>query len=151
MYSRNWIEKTSKERMILKDYRKRKSLSVRARLIWAFTMTLLIPSIAIGIFSYMKSDNLYYNELSDKSRENVDLINSLVTKEISPIINDAEYLAAYFNKDWQDADALKELDKYNALHNRVSVVALTLEAIVFYVIHIMKCRLIIIRFCARGI
>lgn len=113
--------------MILKDYRKRKSLSVRARLIWAFTMTLLIPSIAIGTFSYMKSDNLYYNELSDRSRENVDLINSLVTKEISPIISDAEYLAAYFNKDWKDADALKELDKYNALHTSVSVVALTLE------------------------
>lgn len=113
--------------MILKEYRKRKSLSVRARLIWAITMALLIPSIAIGTFSYMKSDNLYYNELSDKSRENVDLINTLVTKEISPIISDAEYLAAYFNKDWQDAAALKELDKYNALHNSVSVVALTLE------------------------
>lgn len=112
--------------MILKE-RKRKSLSVRARLIWALTMTLLIPSIAIGAFSYMKSDDLYYKELNDKSRENVDLINSLVTKEISPIISDAEYLAGYFNKDWQDENALKELDKYNALHNSVSVVALTLE------------------------
>ncbi len=100
---------------------------MRARLIWAFTLTLLIPSIAIGTFSYMKSDNLYYNELSDSSRENVDLINTLVTKEITPIISDAEYLASFFNKDWQDADALKELDKYNALHNSVSVVALTLE------------------------
>ncbi len=111
----------------MKNHRKRGTLSVRARLIWAFTLTLLIPSFAIGTLSYMKAANQYQAELSKNSRENVDLLNSLISEEIAPILDDAEYLAAYFNKDWQDAELLKEIEKYNALHSSVSVVNLAME------------------------
>jgi len=113
--------------VIMKNHRKRRGLSVRARLIWAFTLTLLIPSIAIGSFSYLKSSDQYHKELSKSSRENVDLLNTLISNEISPIQSDVEYLAASFNKNVQDADALKELEKYNALHSNVSVVNLAIE------------------------
>ncbi|MGE7092908.1 methyl-accepting chemotaxis protein [Lysinibacillus sp. NPDC048646] len=111
----------------MKNHRKQGNLSVRARLIWAFTLALLIPSFAIGTFSYMKAANQYQAELSNNSRENVNLINSLISEEIAPILDDAEYLAAYFNKDWQDAELLKEIEKYNALHSSVSVVNLAME------------------------
>ncbi|MGN4124155.1 methyl-accepting chemotaxis protein [Lysinibacillus sphaericus] len=111
----------------MKNHRKRGNLSVRARLILAFTLMLLIPSFAIGTLSYMKAANQYQAELSKNSRENVDLLNSLISEEIAPILDDAEYLAAYFNKDWQDAELLKEIEKYNALHSSVSVVNLAME------------------------
>jgi len=111
----------------MKNHRKRRGFSMRARLIWAFTLTLLIPSIAIGTFSYLKASDQYDKELSNSSRENVDLLNTLISNEISPIQSDAEYLAASFNKNVQDADALKELEKYNALHSNVSVVNLAIE------------------------
>ncbi|WP_198516327.1 methyl-accepting chemotaxis protein [Lysinibacillus xylanilyticus] len=100
---------------------------MRARLIWAFALILLIPSIAIGSFSYLKSSNQYHKELSESSRENVDLLNTLISNEISPIQSDVEYLSAAFNKNVQDADALKELEKYNALHSNVSVVNLAIK------------------------
>ncbi|PJO41648.1 chemotaxis protein [Lysinibacillus xylanilyticus] len=111
----------------MKNHRKRRGLSVRARLIWAFALILLIPSIAIGSFSYLKSSNQYHKELSESSRENVDLLNTLISNEISPIQSDVEYLSAAFNKNVQDADALKELEKYNALHSNVSVVNLAIK------------------------
>ena len=113
--------------VILKNHRKQRSLSVRTRLIWAFTLILLIPSIAIGTFSYMKASDQYQQELSNSSRKNVKLLNTLISDEISPILSDTEYLANFFNKNVQDAEALKELEKYNALHSNVSVVNLAIE------------------------
>lgn len=79
----------------------------------------------------MKASDQYHKELSDSSRENVKLLNTLISDEISPILSDAEYLAKFFNKNVQDAEALKELEKYNALHSNVSVVNLAIEGHTF--------------------
>ncbi len=75
----------------------------------------------------MKASDQYQQELSNSSRKNVKLLNTLISDEISPILSDTEYLANFFNKNVQDAEALKELEKYNALHSNVSVVNLAIE------------------------
>jgi methyl-accepting chemotaxis protein len=70
------------------------SSSIKKRLIISFALILLIPSLAIGVFSYLTAKSTVDDQMLQTATENVNLLNFTITKFIQPQIENMEYFAA---------------------------------------------------------
>jgi hypothetical protein len=67
------------------------SNSVKKRLILSFALILLIPGLAIGGFSYLTAKSTVDVQMLQTANENVNLLNSTITKFIQPQIDNIKY------------------------------------------------------------
>ncbi|WP_226665990.1 methyl-accepting chemotaxis protein [Metabacillus litoralis] len=84
-------------KMIKKYYRSlldlNKRLTVRMKLIIAFSIVLLIPSISIGLISYHSAKSEIEKSMLQTARESVQLINTSLNSQLEPIQEDINYFA----------------------------------------------------------
>ncbi|QDP39353.1 methyl-accepting chemotaxis protein [Radiobacillus deserti] len=86
--------------------RKKKTGSIRNKLILSFVLILLIPSLTIGALSYYFSYKKVENTIHENAQTNVDLIDKEVTDLFKPKENDLRYLVKTI-----DSDMLESSDK----------------------------------------
>ncbi|WP_036605056.1 methyl-accepting chemotaxis protein [Paenibacillus assamensis] len=67
--------------------------SVRTRLILAFALILIVPSLSIGLFSYDAAKFIVQEEIVDAAKENVMLLNDKVTTMVLDAKSDVQFLA----------------------------------------------------------
>lgn len=73
-------------------------LSIRSKLFFAFLFILLIPSVTIGVSSYVNAKNKVQEKIQISAKQNVDIIDRYLTSYISPKMNDTVIYAGRFNK-----------------------------------------------------
>ncbi|MCR8846531.1 methyl-accepting chemotaxis protein [Paenibacillus sp. SC116] len=95
--------------------------SVRTRLILAFAIILIIPSLSIGLFSYNQAKAIVQNEIVDAAGENVMLLNDKVTSLIEDGMSDVQFLArlvqANGDKGEEGSPTRKLVNHYQAQHS----------------------------------
>lgn len=100
-----------------------KGFTVKKRLLLAFAFILIVPSVSIGILSYMNASQELESALSSTAQREADLLNTLITKEIQPIVDQAEYYSSLFTIDWTEEEILQELKQYNTVEPSIESVA----------------------------
>ncbi|TXC92160.1 HAMP domain-containing protein [Metabacillus litoralis] len=84
-------------KMIKKYYRSlldlNKRLTIRMKLIIAFAIVLLIPSVSIGLISYQSAKSEIEKSMLQTARESVQLINTSLNSQLEPIQEDINYFA----------------------------------------------------------
>lgn len=102
----------------------RRSISVKVRLILTFIFILFVPSIVIGSISYINASKEFQSELSNSAMQQVEQLDTLITKEIRPVIEQAKYYRTIISSHWTEKEIIKELDKYNRIEERVESVTI---------------------------
>ncbi|MGF7045886.1 methyl-accepting chemotaxis protein [Paenibacillus sp. DS2015] len=74
-------------------FRKRLDFTIKTRLIIAFIVILLVPSISIGWFSYQKAATSVTNQIIENAEQAVRFSDTQITSLISSAIADKEYLS----------------------------------------------------------
>lgn len=94
--------------------------NLKPKLILAFSLILIIPSLSIGIISYITAKNAVEKELLAGIGVNLDLLNLTIGNTILPKINDIEYMSETITSqlyDGEDSPELRrKLDQYANLH-----------------------------------
>ncbi|WP_202080483.1 methyl-accepting chemotaxis protein [Caldalkalibacillus salinus] len=70
------------------------SMTVRNRLIIAFLVILLIPTGALGIFSYQSADGEITDQIMNNTEEKIDAVNYDLSQLIQTTFEDLEYLSS---------------------------------------------------------
>lgn len=70
-----------------------KKLTIRTKLIIAFAVVLLLPSISIGFISYHSAKSEIEKSMMQTARESVQLINTSLNTQLEPIQEDINYFA----------------------------------------------------------
>lgn len=98
----------------------RRGFSVRSKLILSFALLLIIPSLAIGGFSFQSAKQNMEQEVLRGAQKDVELLSLLIHDTISPKISDVDYFSAHINKqDFAGDDSplvRSRLDQYHSLH-----------------------------------
>ncbi|MNK39039.1 Methyl-accepting chemotaxis protein McpB [compost metagenome] len=121
------MKKKEKEKKIKssgENKNKRKTrLTIRKKLIIAFTGILLIPSILIGAVIFVTSASSLIGEVTNNSKETVKLINQLVDEKISDKTLNVEFLGRNITPekltDAGKPQLVSELDNYLGLNTDV--------------------------------
>ncbi|GEN34650.1 methyl-accepting chemotaxis protein [Aneurinibacillus danicus] len=72
---------------------------LRAKLNVAFAITLLVPSLLIGIFSYQTARTKVENQLTEAAKQNVQLLNHTINQMLEAKKQEVEFLAGYLQAD----------------------------------------------------
>nr|WP_106779343.1 methyl-accepting chemotaxis protein [Lysinibacillus timonensis] len=103
--------------------------NLRPKLILAFALVLMIPSIVIGASSYFAAQKAIEQELLFSIEENVNILNLSIDNAILPKLNDADKLASMLTStDLQDQNIarVEEIFKqYVELHPEVDAIYVT--------------------------
>ncbi|MEJ8547533.1 cache domain-containing protein [Brevibacillus borstelensis] len=97
-----------------------KGFSVRFKLILSFALLLIVPTLAIGGFSFQSAKQNMEQEVLQGAKKDVELLNLIIQDTISPKINDVGYFSDHLAK--QDFAASgpslvkSRLDQYHGLH-----------------------------------
>lgn len=83
--------------------------SLRRKLILSFALVLLIPSLIIGLASYMSAETHLQEEITSSANENVQLLNSLIDATVQSKKEQADFLAARFNQNLFEDPSYREL------------------------------------------
>jgi methyl-accepting chemotaxis protein len=67
--------------------------SIRTKLIFAFAIILLLPSLVIGGTSYERAKGKVKEKIVQSAQGNVELLDKFITRTIEPAIKEVEYLA----------------------------------------------------------
>lgn len=98
-------------------------MKIRTKLIGAFALVLLLPSLIIGFISYEKAKDQLEQEIMSGAKENIQLLDMMINQSIQPRINDVEYLSKIVNASHYESvntDKLREkLSQYAKLHPEV--------------------------------
>lgn len=73
---------------------KQKKKSIRSKLIWAFAVILLVPSLLIGITSYRTAKEKVEQQLVQSAEQNVVLLDNLLTRTIESELKDVKHLSS---------------------------------------------------------
>ncbi|WCN38023.1 methyl-accepting chemotaxis protein [Aneurinibacillus uraniidurans] len=99
---------------------KQKKKSIRSKLIWAFAVILLVPSLLIGVTSYMTAKEKVEDQLIQSAKQNVVLLDRLLTSTIEPELRDVKHLASLVHGttfQGEERNAIqKSLEGLQALH-----------------------------------
>ncbi|KGR80283.1 methyl-accepting chemotaxis protein [Ureibacillus manganicus] len=106
----------------MKKQKSKRRVSVKVRLIVAFILILLLPSVTIGSISYINASKEFQGELKGSALQQVEQLDTLITREIRPIIDQAKYYSTIISGNWSEREILRELDKYNSIEERVESV-----------------------------
>ncbi|MEH7389834.1 methyl-accepting chemotaxis protein [Bacillus sp. JJ1474] len=107
------------------------ALTIRKKLMLSFILILLVPSVTIGLSSYLNAQSNIKEKIQISSRENVLVIDKFITSFIEPKGNAASYFAGSFNKgsfsEEQVQKTIEQLKEYQVLHPEAMVVYIGLE------------------------
>ena len=97
--------------------------SIKFRLVFAFAIVLLIPTLTVSFFSYNNTENLIFEEHESTAEQNLNLLNSKITETIQPKLQQLSYLSSYISQDTLDNnDKINSLfDEYLALHPEINI------------------------------
>jgi methyl-accepting chemotaxis protein len=84
--------------MIVKETRTKKTIwTLRNKLILAFLLILLVPSLSIALVTYKSSSNAVQTQLYSSATQGVTTANSIIEYAIAGKIKDVRYLAEHLN------------------------------------------------------
>lgn len=97
--------------------------SIKYRLIIAFAIVLLIPTLTVSFFSYNNTKNLIYEEHESAAEQNLNLLNIKITETIQPKLQQLSYLSTYITQETLENDEkINSLfDEYLALHPEINI------------------------------
>ncbi|WP_369901106.1 methyl-accepting chemotaxis protein [Bacillus manliponensis] len=97
-----------------------KKASIKTKLLLAFIVILVLPSITIGWTSYQTAEKSLSESMIGTAKDNVDILDSIITKEIEAKHVDVTYFAKTFNKAIYEQEGvegiLSRLESYKSLH-----------------------------------
>jgi methyl-accepting chemotaxis protein len=95
-------------------------LTIKKKLIWVFSLILLLPSFFIGYFSFQSAKDKISQEMVQTSSQSANLLNHLIDSTINPKLKDADYLSWEINHQMiqgKESPLIKlKLDQYVKLH-----------------------------------
>lgn len=97
--------------------------SIKFRLVFAFAIVLLIPTLTVSFFSYNNTENLIFEEHESTAEQNLNLLNSKITETIQPKLQQMSYFSSYISQDTLENDnKINSLfDEYLALHPEINI------------------------------
>ncbi|MBN6186700.1 methyl-accepting chemotaxis protein [Aneurinibacillus sp. BA2021] len=101
---------------------KKKRKSIKSKLIMAFAVILLLPSLVIGGVSYETAKRKVEEKIVHSAEENVHVLDALITRTIEPGIKDVQFMAATFagaGAQANQADMLEKLAAFQQLHPEI--------------------------------
>jgi len=94
--------------------------TVRKKLILAFTLILLVPSLTVGLLAYDKAKDSTEQQLLDKAEENTMLLNNMIEDSLKPQIDNLNVLTKQVSSKWYQGKESKPVrsvfDQYKAFH-----------------------------------
>lgn len=99
-------------------------LTIKKKLILAFALVLIIPSILIGTFSYLSAKRELEKSILSAADESIGAINRNINNIFTPKENDLEYFTtAILREEFKDTEALQaKFDQYTKLHKEASAI-----------------------------
>ncbi|WP_091223395.1 methyl-accepting chemotaxis protein [Paenibacillus sp. BC26] len=94
------------------------ALTLRNKLILAFTAILLIPSLAIGWFSYGTAKDQIEERMNATVNENVRVLDQMLTGYVEPIRRDVDFLSQSLSAA-DPVDLRGKLEKFGKLHPEI--------------------------------
>lgn len=104
--------------------KRKKSFSVKVRLIVAFIFILILPSVTIGSISYINASKEFQAELESSALQQVEQLDYLITREIRPIIDQAKYYSTIISSNWSEKSIIQELERFNKIEESVESVVI---------------------------
>ncbi|MGN7479383.1 methyl-accepting chemotaxis protein [Solibacillus silvestris] len=97
--------------------------SIKSRLIFAFAVVLLFPTLTVSLFSYSNTKNLIFEEQESSAELNLNLLNSKITETIQPKLQQLSYFSSYISQDMLEnrGKINSLLDEYLALHPEIGI------------------------------
>ncbi|MEK4384387.1 methyl-accepting chemotaxis protein [Solibacillus sp. FSL W7-1464] len=97
--------------------------SIKYRLIFAFAIVLLLPTLTVSFFSYNNTKNLIYEEHESTAEQNLNLLNTKITETIQPKLQQLSYFSSYISQDILENDDKFNLlfDEYLGLHPEINI------------------------------
>ena len=97
--------------------------SIKSKLIFAFTIVLLLPTLAVSLFSYNNTKSLISESQLSASETNLHTLNTNITNIIQPKMQHLNYFSSYISKDMTvQSDKINSLlDEYLATNSDVSI------------------------------
>ncbi|WP_342574634.1 methyl-accepting chemotaxis protein [Solibacillus sp. FSL K6-1781] len=97
--------------------------SIKFRLVFAFAIVLLIPTLTVSFFSYNNTENLIFEEHESTAEQSLNLLNSKITETIQPKLQQMSYFSSYISQDTLENDnKINSLfDEYLALHPEINI------------------------------
>ncbi|WP_245884540.1 methyl-accepting chemotaxis protein [Tumebacillus permanentifrigoris] len=99
-------------------FRKR-SFNLRTKLILSFLIILLTPTLAVAWGSYTTSKDNIGQQLTTNARDNVDLLNQLIDRNMQPTVRDIEFLAQRLQATADATQVVEPLNQYQSLHKEL--------------------------------
>ena len=93
--------------------------TIRYKLIFAFALVLLVPSLTIGFSSYQEAKQNLAGEVTASAKQNVGMLNDLITSTVEPEMSSVEYLSQLLPDSLFQGDVEQvrdRLDKFTQLH-----------------------------------
>nr|WP_071392627.1 methyl-accepting chemotaxis protein [Bacillus tuaregi] len=101
-------------------------LHIRTKLIVSFSVLLLVPTVTIGLLSYMTAENAVVKEVSAGITENMELINTSIDNTIQPKLHDVEtfsgIVASQFYEEAYTPHLREEFSRYIELHPEAELI-----------------------------
>lgn len=97
--------------------------SIKFRLVFAFAIVLLIPTLTVSFFSYNNTENLIFEEHESTAEQSLNLLNSKITETIQPKLQQMSYFSSYISQNTLENDnKINSLfDEYLALHPEINI------------------------------
>lgn len=83
--------------------------TIRTKLIAAFALILIIPSVSIGYLSYTSAKNAVENQIMGEATNNIEILNTTIDNTIAPKIHDIERLSGKITSSQYDGNESPEL------------------------------------------
>lgn len=114
---------------------KKKLNNIKVKLILAFVLILIIPSITVGVLSYNTAKSAVEHEIVSGIEQSINLLNSTIDNTIKPKTYDIDYFSQTTNSQlYQDHDSPElrmVLDQYISIHPEAQTIYLGTENGVF--------------------
>ncbi|MFF5994385.1 methyl-accepting chemotaxis protein [Lysinibacillus sp. KU-BSD001] len=91
-------------------------LSLQKKLLFAFAMILVIPTLIIGLLSYYSAKTQIETQQMASAKASMELLNANISSTIEPKLNDAQYFAQFFKQTSSEENLRTKLADYLAIH-----------------------------------
>jgi len=95
---------------------------LKTKLVVSFILILLVPSIAIGVFSYEKAQNVLGDEILNSASNNVDTINKEINDTFETKFNDLDFLSGQIDSSSEENQISSQFSQYLELHKEASAI-----------------------------
>ena len=97
--------------------------SIKSRLIFAFAVVLLLPTLTVSLFSYNNTKDLIFQDQASSAETNLNLLNGNITETIQPKTQQLSYFSTRVTKQSMEKVGIinQLLDQYIALHPEVDI------------------------------